>query len=114
MHRSCAHTDLTEMTRALHVRERLPKFAEAEGPVHDRPQLVKRDGAVHRLEHRPAADEDPLETDVLHENGDRIDLARAGEDADEADRAAAADRLERLPERAGAADFDDVIDAGAA
>src|SRR5262245_32617702 len=97
MHRSCAHTDLTEMTRALHVRERLPKFAEAEGPVHDRPQLVQRDGAIHRLEHRPIADEDALEADVFHEDRNRIDLARAGEDADEADRAAGADRLERLP-----------------
>src|SRR5262245_14898728 len=73
---------------------------------------MQGDGAVHGFEHFARADEDALQANLFHQYRYRIDLRLiAGEHADEVDAAAGADGLEGFAERAGAADFDDVIDA---
>src|SRR5260370_9407975 len=94
--------------------ERFANLAETENAIDDRTELVQRDRAVHRLEHLAAANVDSLHADVLHEDRHDVDGARPGQDADEVDASADANRFQRFVERAGAADLDDVIDAGAA
>src|SRR3954451_16795295 len=82
---SNADDDLAEVGAALHVAERLDGLFEREDAIDDRPEPVEADGAVHVLEHRARADVDALDADALHQHGHRVDLAAAGEDADQGD-----------------------------
>src|SRR2546422_2980445 len=109
--RSGAQDDLAKVRAALHVAESLSDLAKREYAVHDRPHAVESDGPVHGLEHGSAADEDPLDAHIFHEHGRRVDLASPRKDPDQADAAAHPDRAQRFPERACAADLDDVIHA---
>src|SRR5262245_14380493 len=93
---SYSNADLAEVAPALHVSQCLADLFEAEDAVHDGLQLVQGEGLVHRLEHGPAADEDALQPNVLHEDRDRIDVAITREDADQADRASHANGAEGL------------------
>src|SRR5438105_5335706 len=103
------------MRPALQVPQRLANLLKRKYPVNHRSQLVQRDRSIHRLEHLPAANEDALDADALHQDRHGIDrAATARQDADQADLAARAHGAERLAERSGAADLDDVIDADAA
>src|SRR6266704_839248 len=103
------------MRPALQVPQRLSDLLKRKYLVNHRPQLVQRDRSVHRFEHLPAADEDALHAYVLHQDRHGIDrTASARQDADQAYPAARANGAERLAERPGPADLDDVIDADAA
>src|SRR4029077_16207667 len=76
---------------------------------------VRRDHAVHRLEHLGRADRDALQVGALAHDQAWIEFGRgATEIADHADLAAKTDGAERLGEGARASDLDDVIDAASA
>src|SRR5579875_425154 len=110
------HTDanFAKMGGAFQVAERLYRLSKGKNAINDGTQLMGNDCTIHRLEHLARADEDTLYTDVLHQDGHGIDLSRPGQHADEADLSAQAHGPQRLAERAGAADLDDVIDAASA
>src|SRR5262245_17382249 len=100
------------MRAALHVAERFPDLLEGKHPVHDGAEFVQGDGTVHRFEHFARADIDSLDAYVFHQNGQRIYFAGSSrENTDQADAPAHPDSPEGLRQRAGAAYFNDVIDA---
>src|SRR5208337_4820468 len=86
--------DLAEVAAALHVLERRDSVRELEDAVDHGVQLVDPDRLIHRLEHGPRADQDALNSDALHENRHRIDLAQAREHADQGDVTTQADRAQ--------------------
>src|SRR5262245_20349644 len=68
--KASSHPDhnLAEVRAALQVAERRRCFPEWEHAVDYWPNLLLRDYAVHRLEHRSRADEHSLHSDSLHQH----------------------------------------------
>src|SRR5262245_46767349 len=90
------------------------RVVEAEHRVDRRPDSVALDRAAHRLEAGAAADAHAGEPCALAvELADVERRLAAGDEADAADRAAVANRGERLGERRRAADLDHAVDAAA-
>ena len=99
------------MGATLQMLERLANFAHGEDAVHDGAHLVQGDGSIHGFEHFPATHEDPLDADILHEDGHGVDLVGStSQDPYQADMAAGANGAQRFTQSASPADFDDVID----
>src|SRR5579863_5304853 len=77
--------DLAEMRAAFEMAVGVGRLVEREDAVDHGMETVDRHRAIHRFEHLARADHDPLDARVLEEQRHRIDLARAGENADQAD-----------------------------
>src|SRR5690349_16300707 len=97
------------------MRKRLLRLLERKHTVDDRLHLVHRNRPVHFLEHLAIADEDAMQiTGFVHQwKWTRIAIT-ASDEADQADFAAASQRLHRPGERSTAADFNHAVYSAAA
>src|SRR3984893_14944366 len=94
------------------VLERLACLLEGKHAIDDRMDTVEGDGAAHVLEVLAAADPDRPQRRLAEEEVDQAHpLGGRVEHADQRDLASVGDRLDRLRNRAGAADLDDAVDA---
>src|SRR5713101_769748 len=103
-------TDLTEMGAAFEIAVGVPGLSEREHAVDHWMHRVYLHRSVHLLEHLARADEDSLQGYALEQHRHRVDLAATGKQPNKTDTSAELYCANRLGERAGAADFDDVID----
>src|SRR5580698_432212 len=87
-------------------------LVEGEDAVDDGFDFGLGDGAGHVFEHFGGADVDALEVGAFHHHGEGIGVGLpAGDQADQGDLAFVGYGFVGFGESAGAADFDDVIDA---
>jgi len=95
--------------------ERIGKLLEREAAVDDRADAAAIERAYEILLVVPAADDQALQPRLLrHQGGRRHLTGAAGKHADQRNMSADAHRLDRLRQRARAADLDNMIDTAAA
>src|SRR5271170_5192291 len=110
-----AAEDLTEVHARSHVLVGRVNLVEVEHLVDHRLDAVRRNTAVHRLEHLRRADRNALYVGAASQDQTGVEFGRGtAQAADQANVAADPDSTERARQRAGTADLDDVIDAKAA
>src|SRR5690242_19005425 len=111
-----ADDDLAEVSAARHVVQSLARFGEGKRAIHDGPQLVIADGAVHGFEIGAAAHPDRMQRDPgKRDAGIRAKSVqrRSGEQADQADPAAGSNGSDGSCNGAGTPDLHGDIDAAA-
>src|SRR5216684_844869 len=102
------------MRAALEVAVSFARLLEWKHAIDHGARTVEVHRTVHILEHLARAHEYSLQRDRLAQHRHWIYLASSRENTDQAYTPAHPDRPQRLPERSRSADFDHMVDAGAA
>jgi len=112
---SDADADLAKMFTAGQMLQRRSRLFELEDPVDYGMHPADANRAVHVLEHLARTHPDTHDVRCTKEDAQRIDLtAHPGEQADHGDKTAGRNRLQRVRQRSGAADVQDMVGALAA
>jgi hypothetical protein len=107
--------DFAEVRARSHVLVGRVNLVEPEHLVDHRLDPVRRNTAVHCLEHLHRADRNALHVGAASQDQPRVEFgSRPTQAADQANLTADPDSAERACQRAGTADLDHVIDAKAA